>query len=203
MAERLPEDAAAGRVPVSAQPAPELAEHLAHNHREFLGFLEKRLGSRSEAEDVLQEAFVKGLEHERELRDSEAATAWFYRMLRNAVVDRYRRRGSQDRALQALAQELDGAEVASPDMQNAVCACVGSLASTLKPEYAEALRRIELEGQTVQGYAAELGIQPNNAAVRVHRARQALRARVLVACGTCAEHGCLDCSCRSSDPMPA
>jgi RNA polymerase sigma-70 factor (ECF subfamily) len=67
----------------------------------------------------------------------------------------------------------------------------------LKPEYAEALRRIELEGQTVQGYAAELGIQPNNAAVRVHRARQALRTRVLAACGSCAEHGCLDCSCRS------
>jgi RNA polymerase sigma factor (sigma-70 family) len=189
MAERIPDRTA------------ELVGRLTDNHREFLGFLEKRLGSRAEAEDVLQEAFVKGVEHARELRDGEAATAWFYRMLRNAVVDRYRRRGSRDRALAALARELDQAETASPDVQNVVCACVASLASTLKPEYAEALRRIEVEGQSVQGYAAELGIQPNNAAVRVHRARQALRTRVLAACGTCAEHGCLDCSCRpTSEP---
>jgi RNA polymerase sigma factor (sigma-70 family) len=189
MAERIPDTAA------------ELVARLTDNRREFLGFLEKRLGSRAEAEDVLQEAFVKGVEHASELRDGEAATAWFYRMLRNAVVDRYRRRGSRDRALAALAQELDQAPTASPDMQNVVCACVASLASTLKPEYAEAIRRIEVEGQSVQGYAAELGIQPNNAAVRVHRARQALRTRVLAACGTCAEHGCLDCSCRpASEP---
>jgi RNA polymerase sigma-70 factor (ECF subfamily) len=181
-----------------APAGPELVERLVFNHREFLSFLEKRLGSRADAEDVLQEAFVKGVEHGRELRDDESATAWFYRTLRNAVIDRYRRQGSRGRALAALAEELEHAEEPNQDVRNAVCACVGSLATTLKPEYAEALRRIEVEGESVQGYAAALGIQPNNAAVRVHRARQALRTRVLAACGTCAEHGCMDCSCRAS-----
>ena len=37
-----------------------IVERLVGNHREFLGFLERRLGSRSEAEDILQEAFVRG-----------------------------------------------------------------------------------------------------------------------------------------------
>lgn len=80
-------------------------------------------------------------------------------------------------------------------MKNAVCACVGTLAETLKPEYADALRRIEVDGVTVQAYAAELGIEANNAGVRVHRAREALRRRVMASCGTCAEHGCVDCTC--------
>jgi DNA-directed RNA polymerase specialized sigma24 family protein len=57
------------------------------------------------------------------------------------------------------------------------------------------MQRVDIDGVSVQAYAAELGIQANNAAVRIHHARQALRARVMRSCGTCAEHGCLDCTC--------
>ena len=42
---------------------------------------------------------------------------------------------------------------------------------------------------------AEAGLTANNAGVRVFRAREALRRQVARACGTCAEHGCLDCTC--------
>lgn len=168
---------------------------LVENHRAFLSFLERRVESRTEAEDLLQEAFVKSIDQVGALRDDESAVAWFYRMLRNALVDRQRRRGASSRALEAFACELDEASEPAPDTKNAVCQCVRTLADTLKPEYAEALRRIEVDGLTVQGYASEAGIEPNNAAVRVHRARAALRKQVMASCGTCAEHGCVDCTC--------
>ncbi len=172
-----------------------IVDKLVGNHRAFLGFLERRVGSRAEAEDLLQEAFVKSIGQADTLRDDESAVAWFYRMLRNALIDRHRRQGASSRALEAFARELDEAAVPSPDTQDAVCACVKTLADTLKPEYADALQRIEVDGLSVQGYAAEAGIEPNNAAVRVHRARAALRKQVLASCGTCAEHGCADCTC--------
>lgn len=76
-----------------------------------------------------------------------------------------------------------------------VCACVASLAETLKPEYASALRRVEVDGASLRTYAGEQGITPNNAGVRLHRARLALRRQVAKSCGTCATHGCLDCPC--------
>jgi RNA polymerase sigma-70 factor (ECF subfamily) len=170
---------------------------LVANHRQFLRFLEQRVGSRAEAEDILQEAFVKGVERLGGLREGESANAWFYRVLRNAVVDHYRRRGAKGRALEAFAQELEKQVEPEREMQEAVCACVRTLSETLKPEYAQALQRIEVEGQSVSGYAAELGIQAGNAAVRVHRAREALRRRVMASCGSCAEHGCLNCTCQT------
>jgi RNA polymerase sigma-70 factor (ECF subfamily) len=37
---------------------PELTLQLVDNHRQFLGFLERRLGDRALAEDILQDAFV-------------------------------------------------------------------------------------------------------------------------------------------------
>ncbi len=61
---------------------------------------------------------------------------------------------------------------------------MNQLAATLKPEYAEALRRVEIDGIPVKQYASESGITDNNAAVRVFRARHALRSRVELSCGT-------------------
>ncbi|MBL8974662.1 MAG: hypothetical protein JNK56_28970 [Myxococcales bacterium] len=108
---------------------PAAVTRLVANHREFLGFLQSRVGSRALAEDILQDAFV------------------------------------------------------------------ARLADNLKPEYAEALRRIEVDGVAVKDYAVEAGITSNNAAVRVFRAREALKKQVVRSCGTCADHGCLDCTC--------
>jgi RNA polymerase sigma-70 factor (ECF subfamily) len=72
---------------------------------------------------------------------------------------------------------------------------VSRLASTLKPEYADAVQSIEVEGMSVKDFAEAKGISSSNAAVRVFRAREALRNQVVRSCGSCAEHGCLDCTC--------
>jgi hypothetical protein len=53
-----------------------------------------------------------------------------------------------------------------------------------------------LRGATiVKDYADQAGINSNNAGVRVFRARDALRKQVQRSCGTCATHGCVDCTC--------
>lgn len=170
-------------------------QRLVDNHRVFLAFLTARLGDRAVAEDILQEAFVRGLGKLDAVRDDASVIAWFYQLLRNAVIDHHRRGAVRDRRLTALAAEL--AEQVEPpaELAGAVCRCVGSLADNLKPEYAEALRRIELDGVAVKDYATERGITPGNAAVRVFRAREALKRQVQRACGTCADHGCLECTC--------
>jgi RNA polymerase sigma factor (sigma-70 family) len=179
----------------------EIVRSLVENHREFLAFLERRVGRRDLAEDILQEAFARGIGRVDTLRNDESAVAWFYRTLRNAVIDRYRRRSAEERALEAFAAELQQHEEPVEEVRGAVCQCVTRLAGTLKPEYAEALERIEVQGLSVKQFAEERGISSNNAAVRVFRARDALRRQVVASCGTCAEHGCLNCTC--GEPGPA
>jgi len=179
------------------RPSPEVVAALVGNHREFLAFLQKRVGDRALAEDILQEAFVRGLDKLGTLEQEESATGWFYRVLRNAVIDHHRRRSASSRKLEAFAAELEHEVKPEADLQEAVCRCVGQLAGTLKPEYSEVLRRVELDGVSVKDYANEAGITSNNAAVRVFRAREALRKQVARSCGTCAEHGCFNCTCQA------
>jgi RNA polymerase sigma factor (sigma-70 family) len=181
-------------------PSPDVVGVLVDNHRKFLAFLEKRVGSRELAEDILQEAFARGLDKVDHLRSEESAVAWFYRLLRNAVIDSHRRRAAASRGIEAFAVELEQREEPGPELRATVCQCVGDLAATLKPEYAAALQRIEIEGVAVKDFAEEAGISSSNAAVRVFRAREALRQQVARSCGTCADHGCLDCTCERSAP---
>lgn len=175
---------------------PDVLAALVANHRRFLAFLERRVGSRDVAEDLLQDAFVKGIERAGELRDGESAVAWFYRVLRNALVDHYRRRDAEARAVSRAARESDAAiEPIDEELFDAACTCIWDLLDTIKPDYAAALRRVDLEGVALGTYAEEAGITANNAGVRLHRARAALRKQVTRSCATCATHGCLDCHC--------
>lgn len=180
---------------LSDEPQPAVVAAWVENHRRFLTFLERRVESRTAAEEILQEAFVRGLGQAGEIRDEERAMAWFYRLLRNAVVDHYRRRGVEAHGLEALARELGDASEPTPEIEAAICRCFEALLPALRPEYSEILRRVDLEGSRPADFAREAGLTANNAMVRLHRARKALRADLQRSCRTCADHGCLDCSC--------
>ena len=116
---------------------PEVVDVLVERHRRFLQFLEPRVGSRAVAEELLQAAFVKAVERGNELRDGESAVAWFYKLLRNALVDFYRHRDAKRRAMERHASETQVTTERDPALDAAICECVHGLIPTLKAEYAE------------------------------------------------------------------
>lgn len=186
--------------PASA-PSPAVVDALVGNHRRFLAFLERRVGDRADAEEILQAAFVRGLRHAGEIRDEERAVAWFYRLLRNALADHWRARAAEARGREALAREAAAEEeVHDPELEAEICRCFEALLPTLPDAQAEVLRDVDLGGARPVDHARRQGITPNAAMVRLHRARRALRQRLLQSCRTCAEHGCLDCTCESAPP---
>lgn len=177
---------------------PAVLDALVENHRRFLAFLRPRMNSNEDAEELLQDAFVRAVDKGKHLRNDESAVAWFYRLLRNALTDYYRRRDVARRALEALS--TDAAEpVIEPELEQTVCRCVNLLLTTLKPDQARLLEQVEVEGRRVIDAAQELGISENSASVKLYRARQALKARLEQSCGTCATHGCLDCTCQTCE----
>lgn len=172
--------------------SPEVVARLVAAHRDFLKFLEARLPNRATAEEILQNAFARTLEKGGNIRDEESAVAWFYRLLRNAIIDHYRHKGAETRALEHHAAE----PLPDPEaLQNAICACMKTLLPNLKAEYAEVLQRADLDEVPLAQIASDLNITANNATVRLHRARQALKRELEQSCGSCATHGCLNCTC--------
>jgi RNA polymerase sigma-70 factor (ECF subfamily) len=159
---------------------------LAPERGRFLEFVRGRVGA--DAEDVLQLALMRAALKAETLKDVELVVPWFFRILRNAVADHHARRG-------VVADELDeAAEGVSPPVHD-TCGCPMTLLASLRPEYAEILRRIDVDDQSLSETAVALGISTNNAAVRLHRARKALREALLRFCGTNSVRACMDCGC--------
>lgn len=109
--------------------------------------LAPRVGSRAAAEDLLQAAFVRGLERGGDWLDSESAVAWFYGLLRNASTDFSRRRVAQRRAVNRHSAEARLTAELEAAVEAAVCECVRGLIPTLKPGYADMLRAVEMDGR--------------------------------------------------------
>lgn len=124
-----------------------------------------------------------------QVRNLERVEAWVSRIACNAAIDELRRRSTGF-------VEIDEAELADQSEKDDVdCWCVLTQLGSLKPEYATILRRVVLDGARVTDVAIELGLSANNATVRLHRAREALRKQMQKHCGTIDVRSCSDCGC--------
>lgn len=174
-------------------PAPtDITATLLAHRNVFKSFLASRIGNEADAEDLLQNGLVKALQRAGEIKDHEKAVAWFYQVLRNVIVDHVRSRSAATRRDEAWTTETltltDAAEA-----ERHICACFEKMLPAMKPAHAELLRRVELQGESVADAAKALGMTPNAASVTLHRARAALRTKLLDFCGDCS---CLDdCGC--------
>ena len=167
---------------------------LSSQHSRFLQFLRARVGDSATAEDILQAAYLKALEHGAQLRQAESSVAWFYRILRNAVVDHYRQQTARARAMNEWA--ANWSEAWEPKLHAEVCSCILEAVSALKPEYRTAIEQVDLGGQSVEGFARAQRTTPNNASVRLHRARRAVARQIATICGVNAISECPDCTCK-------
>jgi RNA polymerase sigma-70 factor (ECF subfamily) len=185
--------------------SPDAIRIFTDNHLRFQNFLRRHVQSDAIAEDLLQQAILKAVRHGKDWDEKENLLAWFYRILRNTLTDYYRSQASEQRKMDVLKQEAIewGPLPDSAEERNKLCSCFESLLPSLKGEYADLIRRIDLGGEDLAIVAQELGVSYNNISVRLHRARNALRTSLEKTCGICTKHGCLDCTCAHSDSHTA
>lgn len=171
---------------------------LAEVHDTFLQFLRRHLRNDSDAEEVMQQFYLRVVVHASQLRKEESVNIWLRRVLQSALIDYRRRAAARERAEADFARKEAATPVPVDDLDAFVCMCIYKLLPLLKPEYAEVLRRVDLENEPREAIAAALGLTLSNLTVRLYRARQALRRALQLSCETCPIHGYLDCGCEYS-----
>jgi len=176
-----------------------IIQRLLEEESAFRKFVRRRVGEEALVDDILQQSFTRAVARAHSLHNEESVLAWFYRILRHAIADYYRTRGAEARRDQAFLKEstISGNYQEPPldEVQTAACACLYGLLPSLRGNYAELIKRIDLDGESPAQVAKELKVSRNNLTVRLHRARQSLRVALESACGICSKHGCLNCAC--------
>ncbi len=134
-----------------------------------------------EARDILQEVFLRVHRGICCMRDWEAMERLVYRIARNLIIDRYRRR----RPTEALDEELPSAYGLPELEEDPAAALAFSLRETVDelPEpYRRALVATEYEGLSQAELAEREGLSLSGAKSRVQRARAKLKELLLACC---------------------
>jgi len=159
---------------------------LSSERGRWLRFLASRLPNREDAEDVLQDFSIRAIQGATHVSDPQKIDAWLTVSLRNTLFDRYRREGARRRLWQGVASEPPAADHGDSDEDvETPMTCLSSAIGELKPAYADLIRRAELQEAPLKLVAAELALTANNVAVRLHRAREALRQSMRARCAAC------------------
>ncbi len=175
-----------------------VAKALREQHAALREFVRARVRP-EEVDEVLQTAALRAMEKAGSLDDPARATAWLYRLHRNLIADTGRRRATERRLFTDAEEPL--AKGGAPAVDEAgpqaieLCGCSVAQARRIRSGYASILELVDLGDSTIEEAAATLGISVNNANVRLHRARKALRQQMLEHCGVTSPRDCVDCRC--------
>lgn len=154
------------------------------------GFIRSKVSGDQEAEDVLQDIFMrihKGID---DLRNEDRVQSWVFRIARRALVDHYRKKGRDKE--EPAGSDIQKEQIESPvldlsqfegehDVHEEVLSWLIPMIDELPEKYGEPLKMADVKGKTQQEVADYLGLSLSGAKSRIQRARQKL-GEVLAAC---------------------
>jgi len=149
-------------------------------HPRLKQFILKHVPGEQNAEDILQEVFLKIHTRIDTLRNEEKLQSWLYQIARNSIADYYREHKATVELSEALF--LPEEPVVDDDVVKDLLPGVKAMVDNLPDEYREALILTEYEGLTQRELAERLGLSLSGAKSRVQRAREKLKAMLLDCC---------------------
>lgn len=152
----------------------ELVEAWQAMRERLLVFVTGRVADRSDAEDIVQDVFIKVGKSIGGLRDSKRLEAWIYQVTRNAIVDHHRAAARLHQAEVRAATEERLASSAEPDEREALTTLTGCLApllALLSERDQQAIIMVEYDGLTQAEAVRRLGISVSGMKSRTQRAR--------------------------------
>jgi RNA polymerase sigma-70 factor, ECF subfamily len=144
---------------------------------ELRAWLRGRIGNPQDAEDMLQELFLKALRQDKQFCEIGNVRAWLFEVARNALADRLRLRKEQVELPEDLAHETE-----EPAAVDSLAACLPRALAELSEEDREAITQCDLEGLNQEDFARLKGLTLPGAKSRVQRARKRLREHLSEAC---------------------
>lgn len=155
-------------------------------HDRLYRFIQQRVKNPADADDILQDVFLRIHHRLSTVRDRDRLVSWMFQIARHAVIDHYR--SSSKRWDVATEREIELAakpwvdEEDSATLNQELATCLQPMLQALPSTYQEALRLVELEGMTQKAAAERLGLSLSGAKSRVQRGRQQLKAMLLQCC---------------------
>jgi RNA polymerase sigma factor (sigma-70 family) len=165
-----------------------ISEVIQRESRRLFHFIRKHVDDEGDAEDILQDVFFELTEAYRLMKPIEQVGAWLYRVARNRIIDRFRKR-RPDAEVQLDANEEDALRLEellpSPDAgpeamyaRSVLLEELGAALAELPEEQRDVFVAHEMDGRSFKELAGETGLNVNTLLSRKHYAILHLRRRL-------------------------
>jgi RNA polymerase sigma-70 factor (ECF subfamily) len=154
-------------------------------------FIAKRVANEAEADDIVQDVWLKMQRGLDGLKDQRRLISWIYQIARHAIIDHYRAPGRRREMPAGLAADLEAHQssstrtTASEDsgqLRTELAGCLRPMIERLSEEYRQAVILVDLEGLAQQEAAAQLGLSLSGMKSRVQRGRRQLKGMLEACC---------------------
>lgn len=150
-------------------------------HQSLRQFIISKINDPDDAEDILQEVFIKLASNLGSLKDREKLRSWIFTITRNAIHDYYRKQKKQPQAFtESLAETLP--EETDNDHTKGLDKCLKSFISKLPDEYRNIIIDSEIRGIKQKELAEKYNLAYSSVRSRVQRGRSRLKEMLLNCC---------------------
>lgn len=151
-------------------------------HQRVQGFIWHKVNNPADADDILQDVFIRISQNLTTVRDSDRLQSWIFQITRNAIIDYYRKVDRQPQFTSEDALETLTGDEDAVVFNREMASCLHPLLDYLPAPYREAVKLTEFEGKTQRSSAQALGISVSGIKSRVQRGRQKLKELLQTCC---------------------
>ncbi|MEW6146119.1 MAG: sigma-70 family RNA polymerase sigma factor [Thermodesulfobacteriota bacterium] len=140
----------------------------------------RKLRNKADAEDLMQDIFMKIHAHLSHLRESKKLSSWLYRITENTLNDYYRKKRLPDKEFDedTTVPETGGVD----DPLSGIEKCLGAFIERLPEKYREPLVMSDVEGKSQKEIAEEMDISYSGLKSRIQRGREMIKEMFIECC---------------------
>lgn len=144
-------------------------------HTELLRYVKSKVRSPEDAEDILQNVFIKITSGVGNLSEDVKLKSWLFTVTRNTIIDYYRVHSNKKNVTTSEEIQEDIPELDGDDSTKGLDQCIGSMISLLPDEYREIIIESEIKGVKQKDLAERYGIAYPSMRSKVQRGRERLK----------------------------
>jgi RNA polymerase sigma-70 factor (ECF subfamily) len=140
----------------------------------------KKLRNKADADDLLQEIFMKIHAHLPHLRERKKLSSWLYRITENTLNDYYRKSPGREKEFDENRPANGNAD--RDDPLSGIEGCLEAFIERLPEKYRKPLVMSDVEGKSQKEIAEEMGISYSGLKSRVQRGREMIKEMFIECC---------------------
>ncbi|MFF2876407.1 RNA polymerase sigma factor SigZ [Gottfriedia sp. NPDC057991] len=138
----------------------------------LLFFIKGKISNKADADDILQNVFLKIHQNLGELKEEKNLKSWIFSIARNSIIDYYR----SSKVTEEFKEELEKVIESGEDNFNGeITCCIDDFINLLPEKYRETIRLYEFEELKHKEIAERLELSVSASKSRVQRGRNQLK----------------------------